>query len=73
MSASEDVRLPESEILAQMSTLIIAAMDTTSAALSRILYLLSQNTDVQDKLRAELTRAREESRGPIGEMDYSQL
>ena len=55
------------------STLIIAAMDTTSAALSRILYLLSQNPDVQDKLRAELTRAREESGSPIGEMDYNQL
>ncbi|ETW79677.1 cytochrome P450 monooxygenase 72 [Heterobasidion irregulare TC 32-1] len=63
----------EGKDIISVITLIIAAMDTTSAALSCILYLLSQNIDVQDKLRAELTRAREESRSPIGEMDYSQL
>lgn len=42
-----------------LSTLIFAAMDTTSSALSRILYLLSHNQDVQDKLRKEITEARE--------------
>lgn len=41
------------------STLIFAAMDTTSSALSRILYLLSLNQDVQDKLRKEIAEARE--------------
>jgi cytochrome P450 len=38
-------------------TLIIAAFDTTSSALARITYLLSQHQDVQDKLRAEITEA----------------
>ena len=32
-------------------------MDTTSNALSRILQLLSENQDVQDKMRAELLEA----------------
>jgi cytochrome P450 len=32
-------------------------MDTTSSALSRILSLLAEHPDVQDKLRAELIEA----------------
>ena len=32
-------------------------MDTTSNALSRILYLLAQHPDVQEKLRAEVLDA----------------
>jgi cytochrome P450 len=36
------------------STLIFAATDTTSNALSRILQLLAEHLDVQDKMRAEL-------------------
>lgn len=33
-------------------------MDTTSSALSRILLLLADHQDVQDKLRAELIEAK---------------
>ncbi|KAF5351591.1 hypothetical protein D9758_007265 [Tetrapyrgos nigripes] len=56
-------------ILAQMSTLIFAAMDTTSNALSRILQLLSTHPEVQDKLREELVEAR-----PFGgELSYDTL
>ncbi|THU97767.1 cytochrome P450 [Dendrothele bispora CBS 962.96] len=57
MNADDD-RLDEKEVIAQMSTLIFAAMDTTSNALSRILNLLSVHPDVQDKLRKELLEAR---------------
>jgi cytochrome P450 len=45
-------------------------MDTTSSALSRILYLLSTHPDVQDKLRKEIIEARKENRG---ELSYDQL
>jgi cytochrome P450 len=45
-------------------------MDTTSSALARILYLLATNQDVQDKLRKEITDARENSNG---ELSYDQL
>jgi cytochrome P450 len=38
-------------------TLIFAAMDTTSNALSRILHLLATYPEVQDKLRHEITDA----------------
>ncbi|KAK7466380.1 hypothetical protein VKT23_005103 [Stygiomarasmius scandens] len=57
MSASED-KLDEKEVIAQISTLTFAAMDTTSNALSRILDLLSTHPDVQGKLRKELLEAR---------------
>ncbi|KAF9002247.1 cytochrome P450 [Cyathus striatus] len=57
MEASEDDRLPEDEVIAQMSTLTLAATDTTSNALSRILHLLSLHPEVQDKLRNEISQA----------------
>ncbi|TRM69698.1 cytochrome P450 [Schizophyllum amplum] len=44
----------EDELLAQMSTLIFAAMDTTSSALSRILQLLALHPEVQDRMRDEI-------------------
>ncbi len=39
------------------STFILAGMDTTSNALSRILHVLAQNPTAQDRLRAEITEA----------------
>ena len=39
------------------STLVFAATDTTSSALSRTFHLLAQHQDVQDKIRAELKDA----------------
>ena len=88
-AASDEGRLSEEEVLAQMMyaiksnfkrnadewciystrSLIIAATETTSSALSRILHLLSLHPDVQDKLREELERAREENE----ELTYDQL
>ncbi|KAM5542011.1 hypothetical protein V8D89_004321 [Ganoderma adspersum] len=60
MDAPTDAeRLPDEELLAQMSTFILAGMDTTSNALSRILHLLALHPDVQGKLRHELAEARE--------------
>ncbi|CCM06148.1 uncharacterized protein FIBRA_09621 [Fibroporia radiculosa] len=54
---SELDRLPEDELIAQMSTLVLAAVDTTSNALSRILHILAERKDVQDKLRKEILEA----------------
>ncbi|EIN05371.1 cytochrome P450 [Punctularia strigosozonata HHB-11173 SS5] len=58
LEANEEDQLPESDVIAQMSTLVFAATDTTTNALSRILYLLSENPDVQHKLRDEILEAR---------------
>ncbi|TFK40020.1 cytochrome P450 [Crucibulum laeve] len=57
MNASEEDRLTESELLGQMSTLTFAAMDTTSGALSKTLYLLSTHPNVQERLRQEILTA----------------
>lgn len=45
-------------------------MDTTSGALSRVLHLLSQHPDSQQKLRQEILRAREVG---SGELTYDEL
>ena len=51
--------------------LIFAAMDTTSNAVSRILHLLATHTDIQDRLRQEITDAlRDNSRQ---EFSYDEL
>ncbi|CCM00987.1 uncharacterized protein FIBRA_03035 [Fibroporia radiculosa] len=56
-STSEADRLPEDQIIAQMSTLVFAATDTTSNTLARILQILAERPDVQEKLRAEVLDA----------------
>jgi len=65
MKASVADRLPEEDVLGQMSTLTFAATDTTSGALSRVLHLLAQNLDVQDTLREEILAANERSGGRL--------
>ncbi|PIL26669.1 cytochrome P450 [Ganoderma sinense ZZ0214-1] len=57
MKAADEDRLSDDELLAQMSTFIFAGVDTTSNALSRVLDLLCQHQDVQDKLRVEVRAA----------------
>lgn len=89
LEASDEDRLPESEILAQMtfvavveifaahlidstihrSSFLLAGMDTTSGALSRILHQLALHPEVQEKLRIELTEARERD----GDLDFDTL
>ncbi|KAM5543445.1 hypothetical protein V8D89_002696 [Ganoderma adspersum] len=54
MAADEQDRMPEKEVIAQISTFIFAAMDTTSNALSITLMLLTERPDVQQKLREEI-------------------
>ncbi|KAH9852330.1 cytochrome P450 [Lenzites betulinus] len=57
MSARENERLSEEELIAQISTITLAAVDTTSSALGMVLYLIAQHQDVQDKMRAEILAA----------------
>lgn len=39
------------------STIILGGMETTSNALCRIIHLLAENPDVQERLRAEIAEA----------------
>ncbi|KII90946.1 hypothetical protein PLICRDRAFT_107275 [Plicaturopsis crispa FD-325 SS-3] len=69
MEADEAERISDEELIGQMSTLLFAAFDTTSSALARILYLLAEHPEVQEKLRKEITEARREK----GNLDYDDL
>ena len=87
-AASDEDKIPDSELVAQVSyvsffngdlvaliatrshrTITFAAMDTTSNAMARILSLLSQHPDVQEKIRAELRDAFRDQE----ELDYDNL
>ncbi|EIM90577.1 cytochrome P450 [Stereum hirsutum FP-91666 SS1] len=65
MVASEADKLPDHELLGQITSLVFAAMDTTSNALSRTFSLLAKNPEVQEKLRQELVNARKEAGGDL--------
>ena len=51
------------------SSLLFAAMETTSGALARILQLLSEHQDVQEKLRQEIIAAHAEKETGLGACD----
>ncbi|KAK7466282.1 hypothetical protein VKT23_005010 [Stygiomarasmius scandens] len=67
--ANDEDRLDVDEVLGQMSTLIFAAMDTTSGALTRILHLLATHPEAQDKLRQEVLNAQQNGQ----DLDYDTL
>ncbi|KLO12917.1 cytochrome P450 [Schizopora paradoxa] len=62
-------RLAEDEILGQIGTFVFAGADTTTSALCHVLHLLAVNPGVQDKLRQEVTTARQDR----GDLDYDDL
>ncbi|KAI0713830.1 cytochrome P450 [Earliella scabrosa] len=70
MAATASEQMTDEEILSQTSTFILAGMDTTSNALSRILHQLSMYPDAQTKLRAELVEA---THGGTIDLDYDTL
>ncbi|KAI0659771.1 cytochrome P450 [Cubamyces menziesii] len=71
MTADVHDRLTEEELVAQMSTLTSAAVDTTSSALSMILTLLSEHQGVQRRLRQEILEA--QARSGQRELGYDEL
>ncbi|PSR83999.1 hypothetical protein PHLCEN_2v5550 [Hermanssonia centrifuga] len=73
MKTEGDDKLPEHELLAQMSTLVFAATDTTSNALARTFDLLSHNQDVQDKMRQEIFEACDSQDGTFTDIPYDRL
>ncbi|KAI0826700.1 cytochrome P450 [Trametes gibbosa] len=73
MRASEEDRLTDEEVVAQVSTLVLAAMDTTSNALSRILHQLTLHPEVQQKLREEIVQARDDGTGKLRDLDYDEV
>ncbi|KAI0716430.1 cytochrome P450 [Earliella scabrosa] len=58
MQANEAERLPDEQIIGQMSILLFAATDTTSHLMAQVLQLLCEHPDIQDKLRHEILASR---------------
>ncbi|KAL1947168.1 hypothetical protein VTO73DRAFT_14129 [Trametes versicolor] len=73
MKASAEDRLSDEEVVAQVSTLVLAAMDTTSNALARIFHLLSTHPEVQQKLRDEIIQARDDGTGKLRDLEYDEV
>ncbi|KAI0782963.1 cytochrome P450 [Abortiporus biennis] len=69
IEAEEEDRLPENEVIGQMSTLMFAAVDTTSTSLTRVIELLAQKQDIQSRLREEILNALDGEEA----LDYDQL
>ncbi|EIN06781.1 cytochrome P450 [Punctularia strigosozonata HHB-11173 SS5] len=53
----DDERMPEESLIAQISMLVFAGTDTTSAAMARALSILADHQDVQQRLREEVIDA----------------
>ncbi|KAH8101251.1 cytochrome P450 [Cristinia sonorae] len=64
MLVPEGEKLSEEELKGQMCTLLFAATDTTSGALTQILQLLAEHPDVQERLRAEIIGAYQDGEVP---------
>jgi len=54
MKASGEDKLTDEELIANMSILVVAGTDTTTAAMTHILQLLAENPHIQDQLRQEI-------------------
>ena len=59
-SAGFDLRVLDAKPCFTCSTFVVAGVDSTSNAVSRVLWLLSDLPETQDKLRAEIREAQEQ-------------
>jgi len=64
MAAGGKDQMSETELLGHIGTMTFAALETTSSALARALHVLAARPNVQNKLREELRKARQD--GDIG-------
>ncbi|KAJ2930402.1 hypothetical protein H1R20_g6713, partial [Candolleomyces eurysporus] len=67
--ASEEEKLPDNQVLAQITQVLPLSPTILSGALSRIFWLLATYQDVQEKLRSEIREMRKECEEP----DYDRL
>ncbi|EJF63643.1 cytochrome P450 [Dichomitus squalens LYAD-421 SS1] len=72
MLAKAEDKLPDDELIGQISTMVLAGMDTTANSLARALQILAERQDVQEKLRQEILHAIE-TEGQDGTLDYEKI
>ncbi|KAI0059754.1 cytochrome P450 [Artomyces pyxidatus] len=65
-NATNESKMKDEEVMAQMITLMGAGTETVSNALARIVHLLCEHQDVQGKLREELNGAGLSTGGELG-------
>jgi cytochrome P450 len=58
-----------SMLIRSASTFAFAGMDTTSGSMARLLWVLSNDQEAQDRLRSEIRQAMED----YGTLDYDQI
>ncbi|KAJ7026620.1 cytochrome P450 [Mycena alexandri] len=56
-TAGRNERLSEAELAGQLTVMVFGAQDTSSSALSRLIYQLSVRPDIQDNIRKEIRAA----------------
>ncbi|EIW55368.1 cytochrome P450 [Trametes versicolor FP-101664 SS1] len=71
--ASGTESLSEDGLIGQMSALLLAATDTTSASIVRAVHLLSERPRVQEKLRREILDASTPTGRGVSDLDYDAL
>ncbi|KAJ7086795.1 cytochrome P450 [Mycena belliarum] len=59
LSGEEGRALTEEELVAATGTIILAATDTTSSSMNKMFHLMSENPEMQEKLREEILAAPE--------------
>lgn len=69
MEAADEDRLPDSELISQITCMIFGAVDTTSRAMARIIHVLAQNPDAQERVRNEIMEAQQAN----GDIDFDTL
>ncbi|PIL23630.1 cytochrome P450 [Ganoderma sinense ZZ0214-1] len=69
-ATSSDIdTLSDSDLLGQMSLMLLAGTDTTSTTISRVLEMLATHRDVQNELRRELEQATTGAGRSLADMD----
>lgn len=67
--AEDDEKIDKDEIISHITTTLFAGHETTAGVLSRIIHQLSLHHDAQERLREEVTKAREAK----GDLEFEDL
>ncbi|KAH9899237.1 cytochrome P450 [Cubamyces lactineus] len=70
-STQEKSRLSDEELTGQINTFMLGGQETTTSALARLLHVLAQNQEAQERLRSEIRDAKLAHATAEGESDLS--
>ncbi|KAF7356022.1 hypothetical protein MVEN_00931600 [Mycena venus] len=70
--ADEADKMPDDVVLANMGSIVHGGQETTSSSLARFLTIVAEDSDLQQKLRAELQEAKAK-KAPGEDLDYVEI